>query len=185
MEAEWAGVSRYLDYSLTRPVRGKALSPGELPGDWGIVRSGLVYLCTQDEWMNRQIWLILRPGDILSARLAERAGGYYLVKRSAEIAWFGEAALGRLASPAPEWVRQVREAPALQLLESQRLLRRSGLRARLCAWLEGDAARSGAAVPLSDLADYLGADRSAMMKEIARMKREGLIAGEGARLRLQ
>ena len=37
---------------------------------------------------------------------------------------------------------------------------------------------------LTDCADYLGADRSAMMRELGRMKEEGLVAVQGREIRL-
>ena len=38
--------------------------------------------------------------------------------------------------------------------------------------------------PYADLADYLAVDRTSMMKEIGKMKKEGLLAGKNHRLTL-
>ena len=187
MHVEWPEIDRYLPYSLAKPGRGAVLQPEEIPAEWGYLREGLVYLCRQDEQLNRQIWLIHRPGDILSPQLLTAIGGWYTVKRPAAIAWFSHSALMSLSALEPERVQGTLEAPARALAECVLLLRLPNLRARLTAWIHSTQAlpRGTPPVPLADLADYLNADRSAMMREIARMKREGLIAGSGTALRLR
>ncbi len=69
------------------------------------------------------------------------------------------------------------------------ILSRRTLRQKLMLYLDCMAAETGASafelpMPLSELADYLCADRSAMMRELGRMRGEGLIRSSGRRFEL-
>ena len=69
------------------------------------------------------------------------------------------------------------------------LLTQRTLRQKLLLYLEYAAAEAGAdefelPITLSGLADYISADRSAMMRELGRMREEGLICSRGRRFRL-
>lgn len=83
----------------------------------------------------------------------------------------------------------------LSAQKSQRLSRRIAilsqrtLRQKLLLYLEYMAAETGSnafelSIPLSRLADYLSADRSAMMRELGRMREDGLIRSSGRRFEL-
>ena len=70
-----------------------------------------------------------------------------------------------------------------RLIEKTEILCKKTLRGKILAYLEQEAANAGTkkfVVPFSrtDLANYLDADRSALTRELARMRDEGLIAFE-------
>ena len=67
-----------------------------------------------------------------------------------------------------------------RLIEKTEILCKKTLRSKIMAYLEQEARYNGSdsfEVPFNrtDLANYLDADRSAMTRELARMKAEGLI----------
>lgn len=71
----------------------------------------------------------------------------------------------------------------IKLIEKNEILSKKTLRAKILAYLEQEAKRTGSTkitVPFSrtDLANYLDADRSALTRELTRMQNEGLIAFE-------
>ena len=78
---------------------------------------------------------------------------------------------------------------ARQAAQHSMILSQHTLRHKLAAWFECCARQHGSAsfplpLTLSELADYLAVDRSAMMREIRRMKDEQLIESTGKRIRL-
>lgn len=71
----------------------------------------------------------------------------------------------------------------IKLIEKTEILSKKTLRAKILAYLEHESKRIGevkVTVPFNrtDLANYLDADRSALTRELARMRDEGLIAFE-------
>ncbi len=70
-----------------------------------------------------------------------------------------------------------------RLLEKTEVLCKKSLRAKILTYLEQEAVKQGTrAVQLpfnrTDLANYLDADRSALARELSRMRDEGLLAFE-------
>ena len=81
------------------------------------------------------------------------------------------------------------EEKALGLSERVDVLSRRTTREKLLCYFEQQARRSGRRdfqlpFSFSMLADYIAADRSAMMRELKRMREEGLVDSSGRQIRL-
>ena len=188
----WPEIHGALQYRAFAMSKGQQLPVAEAPQDMGFLRQGLLYLCWQDEQMNRQILLLHRPGELLQPAALPgelRSGADYLAREGCQLVWFTPQAFLSLTALSGERVTASLLGQSCALLRSQALLHRRTLRSRLLAYFHREAQRQGSPritlpMPLSDLADYLGADRSAMMKELRRMKEDGLITGRGRALEI-
>ena len=134
----------------TRSARGEMLQRlGEPIRCFGIVLSGSVQVCVDDIEGSRMIMAEVDPGD---AFLAELQGRF-------------TAALA---------------AKALTMNNRIQVLSRLSLRGKLTAYFTELAAAQGSneiRLPMNreDTAAYIGANRSALSRELAKMKEEGLI----------
>lgn len=153
------------------------------------VQEGLIYLCAENEAYEKSILRVLRPGEIfLSDMVLELTHGvsYLMVKYPARVLAVSREELGRLCATYTRWRERIGTLFSQQLPESMMaqnyILHQKSLRMKLIYYFKHECVLQGGntlvlPMPFSDLADYLSVDRSAMMKEITRMKREGLITG--------
>jgi CRP-like cAMP-binding protein len=151
-----------------------------------LLLDGLVYIRTENEQFSRSILRFCRPGELFerSALLPARYGvSYLLAKSSGRIAVFSKTQLLRFFLTSPQWQQH------LELLSGEKtyaypfLLHQRSIRARLMHFFrEETAVQHGQTIrlpiPYTDLADYLAVERTAMMKELKKMKDEGLISAK-------
>lgn len=149
-----------------------------------LLLDGLLYLCAENEQFSRSILRFFRPGELLdtaSLLPTEYGVSYLLAKSSGRAAVFGKAELLRFFLTSAQW------QPKLELLTGGYaypfLLHQRSIRARLLHFFHEEiAVQHGKTIrlpiPFTDLADYLAVERTAMMKELKKMKDEGLISGK-------
>ena len=154
-----------------------------------LVTEGLVYLCAEDEDYCRSILRFFRPGDVFHGEmlLPLRHGVCYLMaKYPTRALVFSHQAALRACAGSTETLGRLARAVSRQEGESLSyayLLQQRSPRQRLLTFFRMEARRQGSLsltlpLPLSDLADYLAVDRASMMRELTRMKEEGLVAGQ-------
>lgn len=170
--------------------RGELLhAPGTPMERFGILLSGAVQVCVDDIEGNRMIMAEVAPGMMFGESLC-----FLGVKDSPVYIFAAEDSEVLLLSPDPLYVvsgdpfygdlqrRFTASLAAKNLTMNQRIqvLSRLSLRARLTAYFTELAAAQGSSVirlPMNreDTAAYIGANRSALSRELGRMKSDGLI----------
>lgn len=168
----------------------------EIPGDHasrsiGIVQSGTLYLTGVDVHGNRTILERLEPGSVFGEVLAfagaEQTGIAVVSETDSSVEYIGYDHIVKRCENACPCHSQVVENmlrliadKTLSLSERVEVLSQRTIRDKLLCYFEQTARRMGTTrfrlpFSLSALADYLCVDRSAMMREMSRMKREGLL----------
>lgn len=155
-----------------------------------IVTEGLLYLCTENELYERSILRFMRPGELFTANTSFKIYNgisYITAKNNSKIALFSKHELELFLSDRPLWQERFDEVFHTGLRErglmTNYILHRRTIRSRLLCFLRDESAiqlsdKIHIPMPYSDLADYLATERTALMKEIGKMKKEGLISGE-------
>lgn len=155
-----------------------------------LVTDGLAYLYIENDNFERNILRILKKGDIFSNSmlLSESQGvSYFAAKKSSSIAYFNEKEIISFLSTDNDY-KEYRERLAgllggiieQQALTHNYILQQKTIRAKLLAYIKSEMEIQQSdtikvPIPYSDLAEYLGIDRSAMMKELSKMKEQNII----------
>jgi len=162
---------------------------GEPIRRFGIVCSGMVQVCVDDIEGNRMIMAEVTPGVSFAESLCflrtEESPVYCFASEESQVLWLSVETLFAGGGDAFRLDLQRRFTAALavkNLAMNNRIqvLSRLGLRAKLTAYFTELAAAQGSQVirlPMNrdDTAAYIGANRSALSRELGRMKAEGLI----------
>lgn len=161
----------------------------------GILLSGTAYLAIINKDSQRRI-LDYYEGVRLfgSPVLPDSIGNsYYILARTrCTVAFADHPASLQALEQLPDAARilcRLAAVSARQASQHSMILSQHTLRHKLTAFFECCAGRRGSAsfplpLTLSELADYLSVDRSAMMREIRKMKDEQLIESAGKNMRL-
>lgn len=170
--------------------RGAVLRPVGAPVNrFGIVLRGAVRVCSDDIEGNRMIMAEVEPGVSFGESLCfletRESPVYMFAGEDLELVWLETAALFSPGADAFRTELQRRFTAALaekNLSMNSRIqvLSKLSLRGKLTAYFAELAAAQGSPVirlPMNreDMAAYIGANRSALSRELARMKQEGLI----------
>ncbi|HJA26067.1 MAG TPA: Crp/Fnr family transcriptional regulator [Candidatus Fournierella merdigallinarum] len=171
--------------------RGQAiLRRGDITGELGLLEAGEVHVEALDAWGNRTILHRIVPGQIFAETYALCGAPLMadvVAADACRVLFFRTAFLLGPEDPSRPWQRRMlRGLLALtaekNLAWSARMLcvTAKGIRARVMAFLSAEAARQGSrtlTLPFDrqQMADYLSVERSALSKELGRMRREGLL----------
>ena len=156
-----------------------------------VLLEGKVQMIKEDIWGEKSIISSLEPGSVFAENflgsLSERSGVSYFVATDSEVMMLP---LGKLLADVSLQSRALRRLLCnvvsiladnnTRLLEKTEILCQRTLRGKILAYLEQEARNQGCnefTIPFNrtDLANYLDADRSALTRELARMKDEGII----------
>lgn len=164
----------------------------------GIVAAGGVQVVREDVWGGQDLVAPVGPGELFAesyACLPDAPLQVSVVAAAASTVFFLE--VRRLAAPAESPLQSRLALNLLSILAQKNLalseklahMAQRTIRRKLLSYLSAEAARQGSlclVLPLGrqQLADYLGVDRSALSRELGNMRREGLVAVEGGRIRL-
>lgn len=168
--------------------RGRAIFPqGEPIGELGLVLTGAVRIESVDSWGNRSVFSQAGPGEAFGEAYA-LTGRPLLVSAVAaqpsQILLLETAPLFQGEEPWRLKVAQglLRLFAGKNLALSQRMFCTApkSVRGRVLAYLSGQAVERGGrsfSIPFDrqQLADYLEVDRSALSKELGKMRDEGLL----------
>ena len=154
------------------------------------VLEGTVYLCAEDEQCERSILRFFRTGEFFSSAMLvppEYAVSYMTAKYPSEVIFMSREEIFRFCAANPDWMNRF-----LQLIPEQSgretcinsfILHQKSIRSRLLFFFRQECRLQGGRrirlpLPYTDIAEFLACDRSAMMKELSKMKGEGLISGK-------
>ena len=156
-----------------------------------VVLEGTVQMIKEDIWGEKAIIANLGAGSVFAenflGRLGDRSVVSYFVASDSEVLMLP---LGRMLfdsntnSKASQRLMcnivSILADNNTRLIEKTEILCKKTLRSKILAYMEQEARNNGSrsfTIPFNrtDLANYLDADRSALTRELARMKEEGLI----------
>lgn len=156
-----------------------------------VVLEGTVQMIKEDIWGEKSIIANLGAGSVFAenflGRLGERSVVSYFAASDSEILMLplGKLLWENAGSSAANRRLMCNIVSILadnntRLIEKTEILCKKTLRSKIMAYLEQEARYNGAdsfEIPFNrtDLANYLDADRSALTRELARMKADGLI----------
>ncbi len=170
--------------------RGETLqATGEPIRRFGVVLNGAVQVCVDDIEGNRMIMAEVAPGNSFAESLCflqtKESPVYIFASEDSEVLWLSAAAL--FSDPSDAFLAELQRrftaalaAKALTMNNRIQVLSRLSLREKLTAYFTELAAAQGSneiRLPMNreDTAAYIGANRSALSRELAKMKEEGLI----------
>ena len=170
-------------------VRGEMLQrPGEPIRRFGVVLSGAVQVCVDDIEGNRMIMAEVAPGHSFGESLCflrtRESPVYIFAAEDSDLLWLSTEDLFAASDAFHMEIQQrftaTLAAKALTMNNRIQVLSRLSLRGKLTAYFTELAAAQGSSVirlPMNreDTAAYIGANRSALSRELAQMKAEGLI----------
>ena len=164
----------------------------------GIVLTGAVQVCVDDIEGNRMIMAEVAPGVSFGESLCflktRESPVYIFASEDSEVLWLSTEPL--FSDPADPFLAELQRrftaalaAKALTMNNRIQVLSRLSLRSKLTAYFSGLAAAQGSGVirlPMNreDTAAYIGVNRSALSRELSRMKAEGLIEYRKNEIRL-
>ena len=172
-----------------RGEKGEMLQAiGEPIRRFGIVLSGAVQVCVDDIEGNRMIMAEVAPGNSFGESLCflrtKESPVYIFASEDSDLLWLSTE---DLFAGSDAFYREIQHrftatlaGKALTMNNRIQVLSRLSLRGKLTAYFTELAAAQGSDVirlPMNreDTAAYIGANRSALSRELARMKDEGLI----------
>ena len=170
--------------------RGEMLQAvGEPIRRFGIVLGGAVQVCVDDIEGNRMIMAEVAPGNSFAESLCflrtKESPVYIFASEDTDLLWLSTEAL--FSDPGDAFLSELQQrftaalaAKALTMNNRIQVLSRLSLRGKLTAYFTELAAAQGSDVirlPMNreDTAAYIGANRSALSRELAKMKEDGLI----------
>lgn len=168
------------------------LQPGDQVSALGMVLSGAVHVVKEDFWGNRNLLAKYGPGELFAETYAcvqnmPLEVGVLAAERTQVLFLDMRRVLTPCSSACAFHSRLIRNLLAvlatrnLELNEKLRHMARRSTREKLLSYLSAESQRQGSAsflLPFNrqQLADYLSVDRSAMSKEMSRMRAEGLLS---------
>jgi len=190
-EEDILNIARHLDFRTDRYKRGDLIfRAGSVVTDIGLVLSGSVQIEYTDLWGNKSILGITPAGSVFAESYACIPDEPMMVDAAAhedcEILFISVL---KLFTPCPVCGSQNRLIQNLVMISAEKnlqLSRRSmytspkTIRGRLFSYFSQQVSAQGSSrvvIPFDrqQLADYLNLDRSALSKELGKMKRDGLI----------
>ena len=164
-------------------------APGTPMERFGLVLSGMVQVCVDDIEGNRMIMAEVLPGVSFGESLCflrtKDSPVYAFAAEDSRLLWLSADALlsepeNRACSDLQRRFTAALAAKNLSMNNRIQVLSKLSLREKLTAWFTELAAAQGSdtvRLPMNreDTAAWIGANRSALSRELARMKKEGLI----------
>ena len=153
-----------------------------------LVLEGMVYLCVENDNFEINILGYYGRGEFITHSMLpddKQGVSYFIAKKAAKIAYFDTDDLIKYMMSDKEHMEKLMGVITHQLekkLFSHCLvLQQKTIRNKLIYYFKSEQSKQNSdlikmPMPYSDLAEYLGVDRSAMMKELTKMKKEGLIS---------
>ncbi len=176
------------------------LRQGERIGQILLLAKGSLLLQQDDYWGNRSIVNRIGEGEIFAEAYAVSGGALLphdvIAVEESTVLFLDAGRIFAVCSPACRYHRRVLENLFFAISEKNRglvqkleYLSRRSTREKLLSYLSQEAGRAGSpsfSIPFNrqELADYLAVDRSAMSRELCRMRDEGLIRFERNRFTL-
>ena len=189
-DSEMAEALRYFNGSVKRYARGEVLHQAGRPlKKFGLVLDGIVQVCTDDFCGNRMIMANVTSGKTFGEAhcflKSKEPGVYMQAAEASHVVWLDLVELNPEVKKGFAFKMNSRFTAMLAertLAMNSRIqaLSKLTLREKLITYFTDLSEEAGAdtfIVPLNreDMAAYLGANRSALSRELSLMKRDGLI----------
>lgn len=201
-EAAVERAAQKVGFALASCVEGeRLLSQGDVAVWAGVVLEGRVRMEASSGQGQVAVMGWAGPGEVFAEAYAVLEDEPLMVDvvadRAGKVLWFDAARLVALSDD-PDCAVLARNLCAIMARRNVGLSRRAvigsprTIRGKLMAYLTAEQRAAGAqagqwfevSVGRQQLADYLGADRSALSRELGRMGREGLVAVSGRRFKI-
>lgn len=155
-----------------------------------LVTDGMIYLCIENDDFERSIIKIFTVGDIFSHSMIlpdEQGVSYFIAKKKSSVAYFDRNKLIKYLINDSEHAYKLFGIVHSQLEQEtfshNYILQQKTIKSKLICYFRYESIKQQSKhinipIPYSDLAEYIGADRSSLMKELSRMKEDNLIAGD-------
>ncbi|MBM6925465.1 Crp/Fnr family transcriptional regulator [Pseudoflavonifractor phocaeensis] len=194
-QMEALGAIRQVDYPKESPI----FHTGDMTAEFGVLLSGCVHIENLDLWGNRMILHNIAPGQAFAESYAFSRTPMMVDVVAVDACKVLFIHLGILLDPAQSqksWYTKVLYnlltlSTRKNLAWSNRMFCISSrhIRTRLMTYLSSEAVRRGSmelTIPFDrqQLADYLNVERSALSKELGRMKQEGILTFRKNQFRL-
>ena len=190
-QAEIRDMAQHLHFRTARYKKGAViLSEGTVVTDIGLVLSGSVQIAHHDIWGNKSILGIVEAGGVFAEAYACIPNEPMLLdvvaNEDCEILLVNVPSLFSLPSPGAGESRLTQNLVVISAQKNLQLSRRSlhtspkTIRGRLLSYFSHQISAQGSRtvkIPFDrqQLADYLNLDRSALSKELGKMKRDGIL----------
>lgn len=184
--------SRVLTFNRNETILTDASDENKI----AFVLSGMVYLCSENDLYERSILRYFREGEMFSVKMLpdEDFGvSYFLAKTAVSIVVFSRDDIFNLLATSAGWRNKISELFSEQLESasaiSSIILHQRSIRERVLLFLKREVLLQGSntiklPMPFSDLAEHLSTERASLMREIGKMKQEGLISGKNKTITL-
>ncbi len=161
-----------------------------------VVLEGMIYLCMDNEFFERSILRYFTKGDFFTQAMmisTEQNISHLVTKKPAKIAYFHRSELLAYLWEDKRNTRRMFGVIESQLEQEQFyhsfILHQKNIRQKLIMFFQKLSAEQGSdhiklPMPYSDLSDYLGIERTALMKELSKMKLDGIISGKNHEITL-
>ena len=200
-EQELLGVLSCVGYHVRSFQKGEIIAFAQEPmRNVGVILRGAVDMIKEDVWGNRSLLLRCRTEDVFGETFAcgsdDISSVSFLAAEETKVLFLSFGRVMRTCSHACEHHQRLVENMVRviadknrELMQKVEIISKKSLREKILAYLSHYAQRSTShefEIPLGriELADYLCADRSALTRELARMREEGLVEYEKNRFRL-
>ena len=190
-EEDIRAMEKHLDFKTRKYKKENTiLSEGSVITDIGLVLSGSVRIVHNDLWGNKSILGIVGMGDIFAEAYACIPGEPMMIDVAAnedcEILFINIPRLFTSCTVCESQNQMIRNLLMISARKNLQLSRRSlhtspkTIRGRLLSYFSQQILAQGSSkivIPFDrqQLADYLNLDRSALSKELGKMKKEGII----------
>lgn len=184
-------MAEYLDFRTARFRKGSTIyEAGTVITDIGLVLSGSVQMNHHDFWGNKSILSIANAGDVFAEAYAcipnERLMIHVTANENCEILFISVPKMFASCSICGSQNLFIRNLMIISAQKNLQLSKRSlhtapkTIRGRLLSYFsqlisEQDSRKVVTPFDRQQLADYLNLDRSALSKELGKMKRDGLL----------
>jgi CRP-like cAMP-binding protein len=164
--------------------------------EFALVRKGIVYLCAENDNCDRSILSFFKKGECFTHNMQlpiDNGVSYFTTKEKTEIAYFNKSEILKFKSRMPEKFADITQLLSgkfeANFLFKNYILHQKTVRSKLLTFFNNEVNIQNNSniivpIPFSDLADYLSIERTAMMKEIRKMKDEGIITGKNRKLKI-
>ncbi len=181
---------RYFNATAAHCEKGEFIHhAGEKMDRFGLVLKGVVQVCTDDLNGNRMIMANVTAGNTFGEALCflriPAAPVYIYATEPVVFLWLSTDHVSQMTRSAEEseWKNRfitIVAERSLKMNSRVQILSKLTLREKLNAFFTDRARKAGSdtfILPLSrdDMADYLGTNRSALSRELSKMKKEGII----------
>jgi CRP-like cAMP-binding protein len=163
----------------------------------GLILSGMVYLCAENENCDRNILSFFREGEYFTHNMLipiDNGISYLTTKSKTKIAYISRIDLLKYKSESIDWIIDISNTLCKisdhNFLYRNYLLHQKSVRSKLMMFFKNEVEIQESKtitvpIPFTDLADYLSIERTAMMKEIKKLKDEEIIIGKNRKLKIK